>query len=198
MDSNNVIYEGAEAKIIVLDDNILKKLRVKKNYRVDILDNKIRKFRNRREFKVLTKLYEGGVLVPRVYELFEEEEFAFTFEYIKGNILKKVLDKELLKLGFGEIIKMHQLEIVHGDLTTLNMIEMGKKVYLIDFGLANFSRKIEDKAVDLNLFFNCIKNEHPNHYKYKEELERMYLEEVEKSESVIRRLHQIEKRGRNK
>lgn len=193
-----MIYEGAEAKIIVLDDNILKKLRVKKNYRVDILDNKIRKFRNRREFKVLTKLYEGGVLVPRVYELFEEEEFAFTFEYIKGNILKKVLDKELLKLGFGEIIKMHQLEIVHGDLTTLNMIEMGKKVYLIDFGLANFSRKIEDKAVDLNLFFNCIKNEHPNHYKYKEELERMYLEEVEKSESVIRRLHQIEKRGRNK
>lgn len=201
-----VLSEGAEAQILIVDDNILKKVRLPKNYRLEEIDTKLRKFRNRREFKVLTKLKEAGVNVPDVYENLEsakEKQIAFTFEYIKGNILKDVLDKKLLFLAFEQIIKMHNAGVVHCDLTTLNMLVRDNQVYLIDFGLSEFSRNIEERAVDLNLFFNCIKNEHLNLYSKKQELIKRYLKELGdknlgNGEAVIKRLEQVEHRGRNK
>src|SRR5690606_17942757 len=99
---------------------------------------------------------------------------------------------------FNEIIRMHKCEIVHGDLTTLNMLKSKNKVYLIDFGLSDVSKKTEDRAVDLNLFFTCIKNEHPNYYKYKNELLAKYEKEISDGAKIIKRLENIEKRGRNK
>jgi Kae1-associated kinase Bud32 len=93
---------------------------------------------------------------------------------------------------------MHNLDIVHGDLTTLNMIHSNNKIYLIDFGLSNVSSKIEDKAVDLNLFFTCIKNEHPNLYSLKNELLKIYETKSNNSKLILKRLEMIEKRGRNK
>ena len=78
------------------------------------------------------------------------------------------------------------------------MIDSDSKIYIIDFGLSEFTYKVEDKAVDLNLFFNCIKNEHPDLYKAKSKLEELYLNKANNSKNVIDRLNQIEKRGRNK
>ncbi len=191
-----VLFEGAEAKIIKIDDNTIKKLRTAKTYRLPIIDEKLRKTRNKREFKILKKLYENKINVPKVFEI-NEKEFYFTFEFLNGNILKDVLNEKFLFLAFEEIKKMHSLDIVHGDLTSLNMIEKNNKIFLIDFGLSEFSKKIEEKAVDLNLFFNCIKNEHPIYYKYKKDLEDKYLE-LEFGIRVINRLKNIQKRGRNK
>lgn len=193
------IAQGAEANIIKLNDKILKKLRLSKPYRLKIIDDRLRKFRCKREFKILTKLYENKINVPKPYELIiENDEISFTFEYIKGNILKSVINEKLLKTAFQEIIKMHNQDIVHNDLTTLNMIQKNNKIYIIDFGLSIFSNKIEDKAVDLNLFFTCIKNEHPSIYKNKEALEKLYTKKTELGEKIIKRLKEIEKRGRNK
>jgi len=197
------IAEGAEAKIIKLDENILKKIRLPKTYRLEIIDRKLRKFRNKREFKILTKLYEAKVNVPQPFELIEntkeeEQEIAFTFEYINGENVKKNINETILNLAFNEIIKIHNQNITHSDLTTLNMIYFNNKVYIIDFGLGLFSHKAEDKAVDLNIFFNCIKNEHPEFYNKKEELIETYLEKAQNSEKTIKSLNNIEKRGRNK
>ena len=50
------LFEGAEAKILKIDDSRLKKVRLAKSYRLEQIDHKIRKFRTRREFKVLSKL----------------------------------------------------------------------------------------------------------------------------------------------
>lgn len=195
------IAQGAESSIFLINETTLKKTRLPKPYRLEIIDNKLRKFRNKREFKVLTKLYENKVNVPELFEILNEKEtgeIAFTFEYLDGDLLKETLNKKNLILAFEEIIKMHNLDIVHGDLTTLNMIEKGKKIYLIDFGLSQFSHKYEDKAVDLNLFFTCIKNEHPSFFKMKEKLTEKYLEKANFSDKIIQRLENIEHRGRNK
>ena len=192
-----IIGEGAEAQIERVSKNILRKVRVSKGYRVSALDNKLRRFRNKREFKVLSKLYEAGVNCPKVFDI-NENEFFFTFEYVCGDLLRDVLDHKLLSKAFSQIVKMHNCGVVHNDLTSLNMIVKSGRVFLIDFGLSNFSVRIEDRAVDLNLFFSCIRNEHSDFYKFKKELLDKYSRSVRNGERVVKRLFEIEKRGRNK
>lgn len=53
----------------------------------------------------------------------------------------------------GDLIKrLHGIGIIHGDLTTSNMIYQNGEIYLIDFGLGALTATVEDKAVDLYLF----------------------------------------------
>jgi len=196
---NKLIGIGAESQILQINENTLKKIRLPKTYRHPILDLKLRKSRNKREFKVLNKLLELKINAPKPFEIIEnKEEISFTMQYLKGNVLKHVLNQKLLEKAFQQIIKLHKNDITHGDLTTLNMIETENEIYLIDFGLSEFTKKIEDKAVDLNLFFTCIKNEHPTFYDRKDKLLQTYTKELEYGEKVIKRLEEIEHRGRNK
>lgn len=139
----DLINEGAEAQIF-RDNNLIVKFRVPKRYRLDFLDEKIRRQRTKREFKVLKKLYESGVRVPKPIDE-SLDEFKITFEFIEGELLKDVLTKDLLFDWFNNVIKMHLLDIVHFDLTTLNAIVKGDRVFLIDFGLSEFNSKIEEK-----------------------------------------------------
>ncbi|NQZ85229.1 MAG: Kae1-associated serine/threonine protein kinase [Nanoarchaeales archaeon] len=215
---DTLIATGAESQIHKINQTTLKKIRLPKTYRLKEIDEKLRKFRNRREFKVLQKLHIANTInVPEPYKLIEDKrspiksidlmdtknatrifeyvEISFEFEFLQGDVLKKCLTKELLFEAFEQIIQMHKLEVTHSDLTTLNMIYSNNKVFLIDFGLAEFSVKPEDRAVDLNLFFNCIKNEHPDLIKYKEELIEIYKQFEPK---VLINLKKLELRGRNK
>lgn len=192
------IASGAEARIVKINKTTLKKIRDRKTYRIKEIDNKLRKSRCKKEFKILSKLYENGINVPKPYEItINNEEIYFTFEFINGESLKNKLNKELLFKAFEQIIKLHNLDVVHSDLTTLNMLVKENEIYIIDFGLGKITNKIEEKATDLNLFFNCIKNEHPDFYRYKKELIEKYLNEKD-GEKIIKRLENIEKRGRNK
>lgn len=200
---NKIISQGAEAKLILINEEIIKKIREEKTYRNKILDKKIRSFRNKREFKILSKLYENKIKVPKPLSISSskktnENEIFLTMEYLIGEQLKNCITKELLLLAFEEIIKIHNLDITHGDLTTLNILYSNKQIYIIDFGLALFSNNIEEKAVDLNLFFLCIKNEHRELYIYKEELENIYMKKAQKGVEIIERLKKVENRGRNK
>lgn len=193
----DLLAKGAEAELYRVDKNTIKKVRLPKPYRIEQIDTKLRLFRTRREFKVLNKLYEKGIKVPKPLTI-KDKEFYFTLEFLDGNILKDVLSEELLNKAFEQIIAIHNEDIVHGDLTTLNFIEKNSETYLIDFGLAEFSHKIEDKAVDLNLFFSCIKNEHPEFYSQKKILLETYRTNVKDSQKILERLDKVEKRGRNK
>ncbi len=188
---------GAESEIIKINDTTLKKIRLNKKYRHPLLDLKLRRFRTKREFKILEKLYEKEINIPKPISL-NLKETSFEFEYLSGTVLKKTITEEKLLKGFHQIILLHREEIVHGDLTTLNMIDCNDKVYLIDFGLASFSSNVEERGVDLNLFFRCIENEHTEFYNLKEEMIEIYKKKVEQGESVIKRLEEIELRGRNK
>ncbi len=192
-----IIAEGAEAIIYKLDENTILKRRLEKTYRLKEIDDKLRKFRNKREYKVLTKLQELKINAPKPIKIYDKET-QFEMELINGNTLKNVLNQELLNEAFNNIINLHKNNITHGDLTTLNMIEKEKQVFLIDFGLADFTNKIEDKAVDLNLFFTCIKNEHPKFFNEKDRLTNIYKKQINRGEEIIKRLINIEHRGRNK
>ena len=58
---------------------------------------------------------------------------------------------------------MHCADVIHGDLTTSNMMLRGTapEVLLIDFGLTTVSSFWEDKAVDLYVLERAFASTHP-------------------------------------
>jgi len=164
-----MIAKGAESNLYKKEhEEILIKERIQKKYRIKEIDEKIRKRRTKSEVKILRKL-ENFANVPKVIDV-DEKNFRFSMEYIHGTLLKNfdfkndVKYKDYgIKLG-REIAKIHKMEIVHNDLTTSNIIikDTGIKIpsisppsfadgeiYVIDFGLAFFSKRVEDFATDL-------------------------------------------------
>ncbi len=161
------IAQGAEA-VIYRDEDRIVKVRLPKKYRIKQLDDKLIKYRTRREIKILTDMRENGIPVPRVMNSgkknLEDKDRKIEMEFIEG---KKVLDVlnssncESICHKIGKYVaEMHELNIIHGDLTTSNMIFKDGKVYFIDFGLGRHSNKIEDKAIDLIVFERCLRSSH--------------------------------------
>jgi Kae1-associated kinase Bud32 len=197
-----IIFQGAEA-LILLDKNKIIKKRVKKSYRIPELDEKIRKLRTRAETKLLEKASKK-ISVPKVLKS-DEKTKEILMEFINGKKLSKYLDnfpeKQQLKIfkQVGEnIVKLHDSDIIHGDLTTSNMIVKNDNVYFIDFGLGFISYKIEDKAVDLHLLKQALE---AKHFKNWEKLFSEVLKNYKKSEKadlVLKQLEKVEKRGRYK
>ncbi|MEM5875138.1 MAG: KEOPS complex kinase/ATPase Bud32 [Candidatus Aenigmatarchaeota archaeon] len=201
-----IIKRGAEA-IIYLDifegKKVLVKERIKKSYRIEELDIELRKERTRREARLLREARKIGVFTPQVYSV-DEEKGKIIMEYIDGQRLKDIvnyLDEEKIREIFkkvGENIgKLHSSDIIHGDLTTSNMILKGENVYFIDFGLGYFSKRIEDKGVDLNLLREAIKS---THFRFLnliwENILIGYKRFFKDWEKVIKKVDEIEKRGR--
>ena len=129
-----IIQQGAEAKII-LSGNFVVKDRISKSYRISELDKKIRKRRTKSEAKLLTKASEI-INSPKPLETKEFDKIKMP--YIKGKKLSEHLDdfplkkqKEICKIIGQEIAKLHDADIIHGDLTTSNMILVEEKDYEI-------------------------------------------------------------------
>jgi Kae1-associated kinase Bud32 len=197
------IGRGAEAILLKEGDKLIKH-RIKKNYRIKEIDEELRKKRTKIETRLLNEARRIGVNVPRVIKV-NDGEMKIEMDFMDGKILKDFLDKinqEERTRVCDEIGRqigiLHKSNIIHGDLTTSNMILISKKVYFIDFGLGFFSNKIEDKACDLHLLKEALISAHP---KIWEECFKSILESYKKvvgdeSERVIKRLKETEKRGR--
>ncbi len=192
--------QGAEALLIRKGDFVLKR-RLRKSYRWPELDEKLRKTRTRKEIKLLEKASEF-ISVPRIKD-FSQESCEITLEYIAG---KKLADHfsalptplAICKQIGQNIAKLHDHGIIHGDLTTSNMIFFKGRVFFLDFGLGFFSVKEEDKAVDLHVLQEALK---AKHYEHAQEYWRNILEGYSLSKNakaVIQRLEVIERRGRYK
>ena len=72
------------------------------------------------------------------------------------------------------------------------------KLYFIDFGLSFFSKKIEDKAVDIHVFEEALES---THYLYAEQFFEAFLKgykNCEDYEKVLERMDVVRSRGRNK
>lgn len=198
------IFQGAEA-LILLNKNIIIKKRVKKSYRISKLDEKIRKLRTRSETKLLEKASKI-IPVPKIISINEKSK-EILMELIKGKKLSDQLENfsekqqsEIFRQIGKNIAKLHDSDIIHGDLTTSNMIlnEKEKKVYFVDFGLGFFSSKIEDKAVDLHLLKQALEAKHfTNWEKLFDEVMKEY--KISKDcKQVFERLKEVERRGRYK
>lgn len=148
-----VIAKGAEANLY-LENSKLVKHRIKKGYRITELDEHLRKSRTKREAKLLENA-KGVIPVPSIYEI-DLRENKIVMEFINGITVKDIIDlksdTEIEGIGkkIGEYIsRLHNMNLIHNDLTTSNMIMEGKEIYFIDFGLGTTSTRIEDRAMDL-------------------------------------------------
>ena len=166
-----LLRKGAEANLYLADFLGLKsvvKLRVRKAYRIPQLDRRIREYRTIHEAGLLHEAREAGVPTPLVYFL-DRKNCRLILQYVEGERLKEILDKARrfeevreLALRLGELIgKLHLKGIVHGDLTTSNVIlTPGGGMVLIDFGLGFHSESLEDRGMDLHLLRQTLESQH--------------------------------------
>ncbi|MBN2880501.1 Kae1-associated serine/threonine protein kinase [Candidatus Woesearchaeota archaeon] len=193
----NEIARGAEA--VIYDDSLgIAKVRVKKSYRLDSLDVELRKSRTKREAKILEKLFSAGLNVPKVETV---SDFELIMQKLDGVQLKEVLDSSNYSIYAKKIAeflsKMHDLNIIHSDLTTSNMLVVEKKLFFIDFGLSFVSTKVEDKAVDLHLLKRALDSKH---FDIANKMFNSILENYSPTNKteILKRLEVVENRGRNK
>ncbi len=197
-----MIEQGAEAKIFFKDGTVIKE-RIKKSYRHEETDKVIRKSSTRREAKLLKKASEH-VPVPKVISSCDRE-MKIKIEFIEGKKLRDVVDEldakkrnELFERVGKKIAKLHNAHIIHGDLTTSNLI-LKDKIYFIDFGLGFVSTKVEDKAVDLHLIERAL---HSKHYKHASEsfeaVLKGYQKESKEFSKIFERFCKVALRGRYK
>jgi N6-L-threonylcarbamoyladenine synthase/protein kinase Bud32 len=191
-----IISRGAEA-VLYLSKGELVKERIKKGYRVAEIDEKLRRVRTKGEASLLSKASRAGVLTPGVREV---EKFSIRMEFLEGERVKEALEKGSSGIyeKIGEIVgKLHSSNIVHGDLTTSNMILKGEKLYLIDFGLGRMTNRVEDFAVDLLLLYEAFRS---THFPLLEEawkaILKAYTQEYAHAGDVIKRMEKIKKRRR--
>ena len=197
-----IIQQGAEAIIIKRGNDIIKR-RIPKTYRLPILDEKLRKQRTKKEARLLQKA-SAIIPIPKIIKINEKDK-EIEMEFIKGKKLSEHLDSlknkvQISKTIGKQIALLHDNDIIHGDLTTSNIIlsDKDKKLYFIDFGLGFSSNKIEDKAVDLHLIKQALE---AKHFKYFKSLTRAVLDgySISKtSKETLARLKKVASRGRYK
>ena len=200
---------GAEA-ILVKDNwlgfNVIKKIRIPKKYRIPQIDQELRNSRTISESRLLVEAKKIGVRTPYVYEI-DIPNTTIVMEEIEGELVKKTLklqidikEKQELVNEIGQQVgKLHSSDIIHGDLTTSNIIsDTEKKITFIDFGLGKISNAVEDKAVDILLIKKCFISTHTEISKELFESFQMgYYITMKNAKSVLKRAVKVEARGRH-
>ena len=142
---NVLLKKGAEASLYLSDwygKCVVIKQRLPKAYRPPQLDQTIRRYRTVHEPQLMHEAKRAGVPTPAIF-MVDVDNAIIVMEYIEGHQVKLLLDgfnKEdraelCCKIG-GEIAKLHIHGIVHGDLTTSNLILSREgTLFFVDFGL---------------------------------------------------------------
>jgi len=199
-----IIKRGAEAVLYLSEHHGRKALikeRIKKGYRLKVLDERIRSRRTKMEERLLGRAKRFGVRTPNI---FAREDFKIIMEFVDGERLKDFLgsyteDKRfhVYRLMGEAVAKLHSTGIIHGDLTTSNMILENDRLCIIDFGLGKFSSRIEDQAVDLYLLYEALCAAHfrdlENAWK---NILKVYKQKYSKSKEVLNRFEKIRTRRR--
>lgn len=160
-----LLKKGAEADIYLAVWNGKKailKIRQKKDYRNEILDKRIRIQRTIRESEIISGVKSFGVSSPLVYFV-DPKKCEIYIQYVDGTVVKDLSNPKIIKIceEIGKIVGLlHKNGIMHGDLTTSNFILQRGRVFVIDFGLAQRTDKIEDHAIDLRLFKEILNSAH--------------------------------------
>lgn len=185
------VYLGGEAEVRIHED-VVEKIRKPKRYRIPELDNILRKTRTKSEAKIISLSRRNGVPTPLIKDVIEDK---IVMERIKGEPVKKVMNRDVSK-KIGEMVaRLHSKGIIHGDITPMNLIKSGDNIYFIDFGLAFIEDRIEPKGVDVHVYFESLKASFDDW----KELRNAFIEgyiNYEKAGEVLERVEEIEERGR--
>jgi len=204
-----LLKKGAEASLYLEEwqgRKVIMKQRLPKAYRLPELDETIRIQRTVHEPQMIHKAKEVGVPTPTIY-LVDIANANIIMEFIEGKQVKQILndlsqaERTRLCRHIGTLIgRLHSQGIIHGDLTTSNMILTSHgKVFLVDFGLSERSNELEARGVDLHLMKRALQS---THYRYANECFEAiiagYSEVVGKdtAEEVLKKIREIERRGR--
>ncbi|RAH40647.1 serine/threonine protein kinase BUD32 [Aspergillus brunneoviolaceus CBS 621.78] len=122
--------------------------------------------------------------------------------------------KDLLRRIGAAVGRLHAAGVIHGDLTTSNLIlrpasskkegegegevDLEGEVVLIDFGLASQSVQDEDRAVDLYVLERAFGSTHPRTEAFFAEVLDGYRASYRGAASVLKRLEEVRLRGRKK
>ena len=163
-----LVKKGAEAELWFgywLGLPSIFKVRREKPYRPAELDRWVRVRRTVTEARLLHEAYLAGLAVPSLYHV-DLDKTMIVMEYVEGPTAKELVeggykDLEWLFREMGRGIGLlHSRRVVHGDLTTSNVIMRGSKLYFIDFGLGDKNARLEDMGVDLHLFLRALESTH--------------------------------------
>ena len=202
-----LVAKGAEADLYVVDWNRLKaikKVRIPKKYRHPELDHQIRKSQTNHEADIMHRAKFNGVPTPLLYQV-DNENAIIVMEYIDGvkvrDLVDQLTDDERVKLfkQIGYLAgRLHKSGIIHGDLTTSNIIKSGDRIVFIDFGLSEVSSEVEKRGVDLNLMNRMLTS---THFAYQESLLDAFMEGYrvsmgDEAEEALDRMVEVSKRGR--
>jgi len=203
---SNILYQGAEAEISLtnyMGYNVIQKRRITKNYRIESIDNRLISFRTKEEAKLITSARNQGVSVPIIYDV-DVENGTIKMQYLDGKRIKDILNdlnenerKKICEKIGESIAKLHNNNIIHGDITTSNMILYNNQIHFIDFGLGEKNNEIEAKGVDLHVLMEAIESTHSkysNCFNYVLDGYKKVL--TEESNVVIKKIEEIVKRGR--
>lgn len=207
MENMTLIKKGAEAELyrqIWMGRDAVLKRRIKKTYRNPDLDIYIRTTRTSLEAKLLSEARHFGVPTPIVYYL-DLKNTEIIMSYIPGPPLKKIIpkmDRNSLEETFalvGRLVGLlHKCGIVHGDLTTSNMLLKGEMLFLIDFGLGDHTLDLEARGVDIHLMRRALESSHHEVSKWAYDGFISGYETImgDATKDVLRRVGEIRRRGR--
>ena len=209
VDTQMLLKKGAEASLFLADwhgQKVVIKVRLPKRYRPAELDAKIRNYRTAHEPQLMHEAKLAGVPTPTIF-LVDMKDAVITMEFVEGKLVKQILagvsrkERQELCVKIGALIgKLHRHGVIHGDLTTSNMIlDPEGKIFLVDFGLGEKNTEVEARGVDLHLMKRALQS---THYRFAEECFKAVLKgysEVlggEEAEKVFEKIREIERRGR--
>lgn len=207
-------------------DEFIIKYRPSKKYRHPKIDASITKSRTVGEVKFMTKLKKLGINSPSVI-LADFKRGLIWMDHVGSKLpsgevssLKNYLwhkektnteecvngDVEGIFKAVGKLVaELHMNDMIHGDLTSSNIILQDKVPYLIDFGLSSYSGLAEDKAVDLYVLERAIQSTHSD---FAEKYNKWLLEGYgtycdpkpfkRKHSEIISRLEDVRLRGRKR
>ena len=204
-----LIKKGAEASLYLTDwhgRKVIMKKRLPKKYRPSKLDGHIRTYRTIHEPQLIHEAKKAGVPTPTIF-LVDLKNATIIMEFIEGKQVKQLLsevtksERQSLCLKIGELIgRLHEYGIIHGDLTTSNMIlDSEGKIFFVDFGLGEKTKELEARGVDLHLMKRALQS---THFRFTEKcfdaVIRGYSKVLgaETVKNILDKIKEIERRGR--
>lgn len=206
MTKEQILYQGAEAEIVetkYMGFDAVKKRRLKKSYRIKEIDERLISLRTKEESKLITEARKEGVSVPIIYDV-DLKKGIITMQNIKGTRIKDIFndltDEKRKKICYEigqDIALLHKKNIIHGDITTSNMILYENRIHFIDFGLGEKNPEVEPKGVDLHVLMEAIESTHSQYSEYFKYILKGYKDKLGgEAELVIKKIKEIIKRGR--
>ncbi|XP_063387791.1 EKC/KEOPS complex subunit TP53RK-like [Cydia fagiglandana] len=224
-----ILMQGAEAKLYIrnyIGKPTLIKERFEK-YRQPELDVAITKERIKNEARAIVRCKAADVKTPALY-LVDFERRRIYMQHFKHSITVKdfIINVFTKRNGSGDrpnsldkiatligqtVRKLHENNIIHGDLTTSNMLLVNNlndsnwsdvdnlELVMIDFGLSSFDTSAEDKGVDLYVLERALISTHNDYPEiFSKILEAYKIYSKNNVKEIIGKFGEVRARGRKR